>query len=156
MATFIDPGLTLAAAYMLFIIILLVRPEGLFEALVLTGGETTLRPDGGALARAARSFRTTLALSARDKRHLAVAALLFAAASLLPFSGSGYWLSLGVSIAMFTVLATSWTLFSGPTNYISATAAFFGVGMYIVAAGLDYLPYPALIVIAAIAGALFA
>jgi branched-chain amino acid transport system permease protein len=29
-ATFIDPGLTLAAAYMLFIIILLVRPEGLF------------------------------------------------------------------------------------------------------------------------------
>ena len=51
---------------------------------------------------------------------------------------------------MFTVLATSWTLFSGPTNYISlATAAFFGVGMYIVAAGLDYLPYPALIVIAA-------
>ena len=84
----------------------------------MTGGETTLRPDGGALARAARSFRTTLALSARDKRHLAVAALLFAAASLLPFSGSGYWLSLGVSIAMFTVLATSWTLFSGPTNYI--------------------------------------
>src|SRR5262245_5186433 len=29
-ATFIDPGLTLAAAYMLFIIMLLVRPEGLF------------------------------------------------------------------------------------------------------------------------------
>ena len=36
---------------------------------------------------------------------------------------------------MFTVLATSWTLFSGPTNYISlATAAFFGIGMYTVAA----------------------
>jgi branched-chain amino acid transport system permease protein len=123
----------------------------------LTGGETTMRTDAGALTRAARTFRATLALTARDKRHLAVAALLFAAASLLPFSGSGYWLSLGVSIAMFTVLATSWTLFSGPTNYISlATAAFFGVGMYIVAAGLDYLPFPALIVIAAIAGALFA
>src|SRR5262245_12977704 len=29
-ATFIDPGLTLAAAYTLFIILLLVRPEGLF------------------------------------------------------------------------------------------------------------------------------
>jgi branched-chain amino acid transport system permease protein len=29
-ATFVDPGLTLAAAYLLFIIILLVRPEGLF------------------------------------------------------------------------------------------------------------------------------
>jgi branched-chain amino acid transport system permease protein len=29
-ATFIDPGLTLAAAYALFIVILLIRPEGLF------------------------------------------------------------------------------------------------------------------------------
>jgi branched-chain amino acid transport system permease protein len=29
-ATYIDPGLTLAAAYILFIVILLVRPEGLF------------------------------------------------------------------------------------------------------------------------------
>ena len=29
-ATYIDPGLTLAAAYVLFIVILLVRPEGLF------------------------------------------------------------------------------------------------------------------------------
>jgi branched-chain amino acid transport system permease protein len=29
-ATFIDPGLTLAAAYVLFIVMLLVRPEGLF------------------------------------------------------------------------------------------------------------------------------
>ena len=29
-ATFIDPGLTLAAAYILFMVILLVRPEGLF------------------------------------------------------------------------------------------------------------------------------
>ena len=83
--------------------------------------------------------------------------MLFAAASLLPFFGSGYWLSLGVSIAMYTVLATSWALFSGPTNYISlATAAFFGVGMYTVAAGLNYLPFPVLIVVAGIAGALFA
>ena len=29
-ATLVDPGLTLAAAYVLFMIILLVRPEGLF------------------------------------------------------------------------------------------------------------------------------
>ena len=55
---------------------------------------------------------------------------------------------------MFTVLATSWTLFSGPTNYISlATAAFFGIGMYIVAAASTCLPFPVLIVIAGIAGA---
>ena len=37
---------------------------------------------------------------------------------------------------MYTVLATSWTLFSGPTNYIAlSTAAFFGIGMYIVGGG---------------------
>ena len=29
-ATLIDPGLTLAAAYLLFILVLLIRPEGLF------------------------------------------------------------------------------------------------------------------------------
>jgi branched-chain amino acid transport system permease protein len=96
-------------------------------------------------------------VTARETRQLVIAALLFAAAALLPFSGSGYWLTLGVSIAMFTVLATSWTLFSGPTNYISlATAAFFGIGMYIVAAGLDRLPFPVLIAVAGIAGAILA
>ena len=59
-------------------------------------------------------------------------------AALLPFVDQGYWLSIGVSIAMYTVLATSWALFSGPTNLISlASAAFFGVGMYVVAGGID-------------------
>ena len=79
------------------------------------------------------------------------------AAALLPVFNTGYWLSIGVSIAMFTVLATSWTLFSGPTNYISlSTAAFFGIGMYIVGGGLPYLPFPVLVAVAAVAGALFA
>ena len=96
-------------------------------------------------------------MTATEKRQLGIAALLFVAAAFLPVFGSGYWLTLGVSIAMFTVLATSWTLFSGPTNYISlASAAFFGIGMYIVAAGLDYLPFPALIALAGLVGALFA
>ena len=96
-------------------------------------------------------------LTTREWREVGVASLLFIGAALLPVFGSGYWLTLGISIAMFTVLATSWTLFSGPTNYVSlATAAFFGLGMYVVAAGLKYLPFPALIVVAGIAGALFA
>jgi len=119
----------------------------------LTGGETTT----GAGAAAQAAPRSILALTGREARQLGAAAVLFAAAAFLPALGSGYWLTLGVSIAMFTVLATSWTLFSGPTNYVSlATAAFFGVGMYIVAAGLNYLPFPALIAIAGIVGALFA
>jgi branched-chain amino acid transport system permease protein len=95
--------------------------------------------------------------SARDMRNLAVALILLLTAATVPLVGSGYMLSIGVSIAMYTVLATSWTLFSGPTNYISlATAAFFGIGMYTVAGGLDLAPYPMLVLAAAIIGAVFA
>ena len=44
---------------------------------------------------------------------------------------NGYYLALGISILYFTILATAWALFSGPTHYISlATAAFFGIGAY--------------------------
>ena len=96
-------------------------------------------------------------MSGVDARNLVLAAVAFAVAALLPLFDTGYWLSIGVSIAMYTVLATSWTLFSGPTNYISlATAAFFGIGMYIVAAGLNYASYPVLLVLAAVAAATFA
>jgi branched-chain amino acid transport system permease protein len=96
-------------------------------------------------------------LTGADMRNLAVAALIFLAAATLPLFASGYLLSIGVSIAMYTVLATSWALFSGPTNYISlATAAFFGIGMYVVASGIGLAPYPVLVLLAALAGALFA
>lgn len=96
-------------------------------------------------------------MNAVEKRALALTALAFAGAALLPLADSGYWLSLGVSFAMYAVLATSWTLFSGPTHYISlATAAFFGIGMYIVGGGVELLPMPVLVVIAAVAGAVLA
>lgn len=121
----------------------------------MTAGETPV--PAGKPAKAAGAVRTILQLTGREKWQLGVSALLFGGAAFLPALGSGYWLTLGVSIAMFTVLATSWTLFSGPTNYISlATAAFFGVGMYVVAAGLDYLSFPVLIAIAGVVGAGFA
>ena len=69
----------------------------------------------------------------------------------------GYPLQIGISIVMYTALATSWLLFSGPTNYIAlATAAFFGIGMYTAAGGIDLVPYPVLIVAAGIAGAALA
>ncbi len=58
---------------------------------------------------------------------------------------------------MYTALATSWLLFSGPTNYIAlSTAAFFGIGMYTAAGGIDLVPYPLLILAAGIAGAALA
>jgi len=78
-------------------------------------------------------------------------------AALIPQFGSGYVISLSVNIAMYTVLCTAWAMFSGPTHYISlATAAFFGIGTYTVALGLESLPFPVLVLIAGGAAALLA
>lgn len=84
--------------------------------------------------------------------------LLFIFAALLPLiPDNAYVMSLAVPIAMYTVLATSWALFSGPTHYISlATAAFYGIGAYVVGAGIETLPYPVLLIIAAVAGIILA
>ena len=80
---------------------------------------------------------------------LGIAALI--ATSLLPFATEGYYLTLTVNIAIYVVLCTAWTLFSGPTHYVSlATAAFYGVGTYAVALGIDTIPFPLLIVIGAL------
>ncbi|MEO9899344.1 branched-chain amino acid ABC transporter permease [Nisaea sp.] len=63
-------------------------------------------------------------------------ALLAVAA--LPFLVDGYWLSIAVTIMMYTALATSWALFSGPTHYIAlSTGAFYGIGGYLVATGMS-------------------
>lgn len=96
-------------------------------------------------------------MSGTEIRNLAIAAVLFFIAALLPFTENGYWIALGVTVAMYTVLATSWALFSGPTHYISlATAAFYGLGTLIVGVGIDHLPYPVLLIIATLAGAVVA
>ena len=85
-------------------------------------------------------------MSDRERRVFIVVALAFAVLALLPMADTGVWLSLGVELAMYTVLATSWTLFSGPTHYISlATAALFGLGMYVIGGGIDLLPFPLLV-----------
>lgn len=98
-----------------------------------------------------------MSLTGTDIRNLCLAALAFAVCALLPFSGNGYWLGLGVTIAMFTTLATSWALFSGPTHYISlATAAFFGVGTYVTGLGIETLPFWSLVGLAGIIGAILA
>ena len=88
---------------------------------------------------------------------LAISAILLVIAFCLPYYGSDYLLSLGITIAMFTVLATSWALFSGPTHYISlATAAFFGLGTYTTGLGFETLPFWALILLAGVLGAVLA
>jgi branched-chain amino acid transport system permease protein len=57
--------------------------------------------------------------------------LLFILFASLPFFASQYAVILLTSIFMYIVITVSWTMFSGPTGYISlAPAAFFGVGVY--------------------------
>jgi branched-chain amino acid transport system permease protein len=77
-------------------------------------------------------------------------------AALLPLLDQGFYLALSLNIMLYAALCTAWTLFSGPTHYISlATAAFFGLGTYAVGLGIDLLPFPLLVMIsAAVAAAL--
>jgi branched-chain amino acid transport system permease protein len=50
------------------------------------------------------------------------------------------------SIIMYIIITVSWAIFSGPTRYISlASAAFFGVGIYVSAILGEVVPLPALI-----------
>ncbi|MCT9809289.1 branched-chain amino acid ABC transporter permease [Acidovorax sp. Be4] len=60
-----------------------------------------------------------------------------------------YYLSLLISVLMYSVLASAWALFSGPTRYVSlATVAFFGVGAYTTAVFGETLPWAAVLLIA--------
>lgn len=74
---------------------------------------------------------------------LAGLAALIALLACVPFVADGYRLSLAISLLNYTVLATAWALFSGPTRYVSlATVAFFGIGVYTVAVLGEVLPWP--------------
>ncbi len=75
-------------------------------------------------------------------------AIAVGAAATLPLFDEGYYLSLALNMVMYAALCTAWTLFSGPTHYVSlATAAFFGLGTYAVGLGLDHMPFPVLVLI---------
>ena len=82
---------------------------------------------------------------------------ILAALAWVPMVVGDYGLSLAINIASYTVLATAWSLFSGPTRYVSlATVAFFGIGAYSSAILIELLPWPAVLLIAAAAGMLLA
>ncbi len=96
-------------------------------------------------------------MSTREMRNMALTIVALLIAACVPLTESGYLISIGVTIVMYTVLATSWALFSGPTHYISlATAAFYGMGTLIVAYGIETVPYWILLVISVVAGAAMA
>jgi branched-chain amino acid transport system ATP-binding protein/branched-chain amino acid transport system permease protein len=104
-----------------------------------------------------RTVREIGALSSRNVTLTAAAAIIIAALAAFPLIASGYHLALGISLLYFTVLASAWALFSGPTHYISlATAAFFGIGAYTTAVLTDYLPWPLVLLAAAAVGVIVA
>jgi len=81
------------------------------------------------------------------------AATLVALLACVPLVADSYRLSLAISLLNYTVLATAWALFSGPTRYVSlATVAFFGIGVYTVAVLGEVLPWPLVLLIALAVG----
>ena len=92
-------------------------------------------------------------------QELVWAAIVVALAAFWPLVAGPYWLGLGVDVMMYVALATSWVLFSGPTHYISlATAAFFGVGGFVVGTGMsDYqMSFWSMAALSAVIGAILA
>jgi branched-chain amino acid transport system permease protein len=72
--------------------------------------------------------------------------------AILPLYAPVYSVILLTTTLMYIIISVSWTMFSGPTGYISlAPAAFFGVGVYTSAILGFALPLPVIIV----AGGLF-
>jgi branched-chain amino acid transport system permease protein len=83
-----------------------------------------------------------------------VAGLLLAT---LPWLLSDFLLALALTCLMYAALAVSWSMFCGPTHYLSlATSAFFGLGAYVTAWGLDAMPYGIAVLAGGLVGALFA
>lgn len=87
----------------------------------------------------------------------ALAVLAVGALAAAPYAVSPFILSMVVTCLMYIGLTTSWSMFSGPSRYLSlATYAFFGLGMYGAAIASDFLPWPLLILAGALAAAAFA
>ena len=84
------------------------------------------------------------------QRDLLVLFALTGWALALPYFGSDFAVSLGLSCLMYIALATSWALFCGSTRYLSlATSAFFGIGAYSGALALDRLPWAGAVLLGA-------
>ncbi len=89
-------------------------------------------------------------MTLREMLLAAAFALGVAVLACVPLMVGDYGLSLAISIVNYTVLATAWSLFSGPTRYVSlATVAFFGIGAYTTAVFVETLAWPLVLLIAA-------
>ncbi len=84
---------------------------------------------------------------------VSVAIIAFGLLALLPFFLEAYGLGLMIGMLSYVALATAWSMFSGPTHYISlATVAFYGVGAYTVAVLNEGISFPVILLIAVLIG----
>jgi branched-chain amino acid transport system permease protein len=91
------------------------------------------------------------ARSSRWYFQLALFTAFIVVLAFLPRYAPGYPVILFAVILMFAVMTVSWTVFSGTTGYVSlATAAFFGVGVYVTAVLGRTLPLPLVVFIGAL------
>lgn len=75
-------------------------------------------------------------------------AIILVALTTLTRYAPPYQVILATTILMFLILTVSWSIFSGPSGYLSlATAAFFGVGVYTAAILGTKLPLPVVVLI---------
>jgi branched-chain amino acid transport system permease protein len=85
---------------------------------------------------------------------LIITVILSAILLLLPQFVSTWIIVLSSSILMYMILAVTWTVFCGPTQYFSlGIAAFFGVGVYGASIIWGELPELPLVLVIALAGA---
>jgi branched-chain amino acid transport system permease protein len=89
------------------------------------------------------------------KAGIALAAVALLAAA--PLAVSPFTLSMIITCLMYIGLTASWSMFSGPSGYISlGTYAFFGVGVYAAAISSDFLPWPLVILAGGVAAMVYA
>ncbi|NLV50585.1 MAG: branched-chain amino acid ABC transporter permease [Clostridiales bacterium] len=83
----------------------------------------------------------------KDVQYIVVAAVVIFFA-FVPLFGSTYTLTLSSTIMMYIVMSLSWSMFSGPTGYISlASGAFVGLGFYASGFLSSSLPLPMLMLV---------
>ena len=86
------------------------------------------------------------------KISLVVIPLTIVALAIAPQFISGSQLVTMITVLQFSILTLAWTMFSGPTRYVSlATAVLFGVGVYVSAVLRDSVPIEVLALIGAAA-----
>jgi len=96
-------------------------------------------------------------ITSRKPFSLGLIGVILVLLATLPLYAAGYTPILMTNIFMYIILAVSWTLFSGPTGYMSlATAAFFGVGIYTAAFLGEVLPLPVFIAAGGLASSIVA